>query len=63
MKYKIKTISETGSTLYFNTDFSFFGEKFATEYRGKKAALDGLEYAKKCASSQVILDNLQIIEA
>lgn len=59
--YKIKTTAN-GVALYFNNDYCFFTEKHATTYNGRKAACDGLVYAKKCASSQEILDNLEIVE-
>jgi hypothetical protein len=58
--YKIATVNENGSKLYFNEDYCFFSEKFGTQYKGKKAAASGLEYAKKCASSQTMLENLHI---
>lgn len=61
--YKIRTIGKNGDFLYFNRDLSAFTGKFPSYYRGKRAAVDGLAYAKKCASSQEILDNLEIVEA
>ena len=58
--YNISTINENGKKLYFNRDYCFWSEKFATEYKGKRAALDGLDYAKKCASNQIFIDNMKI---
>lgn len=60
--YKIRTKNENGDFLYFNRDLSAFTGKFPSCYRGKRATVDGLDYAKKCASSQAMIDNLEIIE-
>ena len=59
--YKIKTILK-GKELFFLSDYGLFSGKYFTTYKGRKAACDGLEYAKKCASSQEMLDNLEIVE-
>ena len=58
--YRIVTTNANGDKFYFNHDYCVFSEKFATEYKSKNAALDGLAYAKKCASNQIFIDNMKI---
>lgn len=60
-QYIVSSISN-GTKVYFNNDYAKFMVKFPTYYTSKKAADNALQYAKKCASNQEILDNLQIEE-
>ena len=57
--YIISSVSNNAK-VYFNNDYSKFMAKFPTYYKSKKTVNDALQYAKKCASNQEILDNLQI---
>ena len=60
-KQYISSVSNN-TKVYFNNDYSKFMTKFPTYYKNKKTVNDGLQYARKCASNQEILNNLQIEE-
>jgi orotate phosphoribosyltransferase len=62
MKKYIITSLANNQKVYFNNEYTCFSGRFKTYYKNKKAANDGLQYAKKCANTQEILDNLQIEE-
>lgn len=60
-KQYISSVSNN-TKVYFNNDYSKFMVKFPTYYKSKKAVNDALQYARKYANTQEILDNLQIEE-
>lgn len=60
-QYIISSVSNN-TKVYFNNDYAKFMVKFPTHYKSKKAVNNALQYARKCASNQEILNNLQIEE-
>jgi hypothetical protein len=59
--YKISAVYN-GNTLYFNKQCATFLTKCATAYKGKAAAKKDLEYVKKCAPNDEILNTIKIVE-
>lgn len=60
-QYIISSVSNN-IKVYFNNEYACFSGKFKTYYKSKKAVNDALQYARKCANTQEILNNLQIEE-
>ncbi len=59
-QYIITSINEEGKKLYFLYDYACFSVKSGHTFSNKKTAQKALDYAKKCASSQAIIDNLKV---
>ncbi len=61
-QYIITSINEAGKKLYFLYDYACFSVKSGSKFTNKKEAEKTLSYARKCASSQIIIDNLKVEE-
>lgn len=60
-QYVISSISNN-QKVYYLQEYACFAGKLKTYYTSKKSVKEALERAKRCASTQEILDNLQIEE-
>ncbi len=61
-QYVITSINKEGKKVYFLHDYACFSVKFGYRFTNKKEAEKTLSYARKCASSQIIIDNLKVEE-
>ncbi len=61
-KYVITSQNEEGKKLYFLYDYACFSVKSGYTFSNKKKTEKALIYARKCANSQVIIDNLKVEE-
>ncbi len=57
-QYIITSINENRTKLYFLYNYACFSVKSGHTFTNKKKAEKTLNYARKCASSQVVIDNL-----